>query len=330
MPEATATASPIAVIPTVVLDTPASISDIATSTASPGEETEIPPTVTPEGPPTRTQYYIQVNYIYPGTLEIEQEMVYVNASTSTLDEIVLVLAAKPRRYEWDSVYWGAPDYGLVEYELENGLMRMPLREALAPGETVSFSLAYGLNLGVRGMGGYDDRVANFSYWYAFVPPYDDAEGDWLIHSEGKVGEYQPLDVADYEVIIRPTDPGLVVAATGYEQIMDTGYHYSVQNARHFIWSASHHLTMMEREHNGIVLQSYYFPQHQAAAEHTLDVAEQALDLFEKLYGPYPHKSLTMIETYVNDGLEADAGFFLDTFYYAGYTGGEKNYRKSVV
>jgi hypothetical protein len=41
--------------------------------------------------------------------------------------------------------------------------------------------------------------------------------------------------------------------------------------------------------------SYSFPVHSLAGKTTLDVTAQALELYQQILSPYPHRSLTVVE-----------------------------------
>jgi hypothetical protein len=304
------------------------------ATAAPAEASEAAATenaeVAPAAWPERTRYTIEVNMAGVSTLHASAEVDYLNTTGQTLETLPFVLYAPVEWYRIESVLGGAPSFSPIrDYTLSNGLLQVPLNAPLEPGERTTLTLYYQLSTPPRGLSGYAQRQAHFVYWYPFVPPTD-TNGNWLIHTAGDVGEHIPQEQADFDVIVRVDNPALQIIAPGAVSVMDTGARVELRNARHMMFTLSSELIFSEETINGVLVRSWYYPEHEEAGLQALAVAGEALALYGDLLAPYPYDSLILMEGYINDGLEGDAGFFLDAFYYNAYDGTPQNYLTALT
>jgi aminopeptidase N len=76
--------------------------------------------------------------------------------------------------------------------------------------------------------------------------------------------------------------------------------------------------------------SYYFPFDAESGEAVLQTTADALELYSSLFGPYPRKSLTVIEADFLDGMEYDGLYFLSKGFYNLYSGGPADYLTSIA
>jgi hypothetical protein len=293
---------------------------VPTETLAPEEATPEPEATRPE----RTLYQVDVSMAGVSTMHVELVINYLNTSNETLENLPFILFAPLSWYRFEGILGGEPSYSPIrDYDLEEGLLSVPLNTPLEPGERRQLTLYYQLSTPPRGLSGYAARQAHFVYWYPFVPP-PDPDGGWLVHAAGEVGEWMPQEQADFEVTIHVDNAALQVIAPGTVTVMDTGAHVSLANARHMMFTLSSELEFSEQDVDGILVRSWYYPEHTAAGKQALQTVSDSLRLYQEIYGPYPYDSFTVMESYVQDGLEGDAGFFLDAFYYAQYDGTPQN------
>jgi aminopeptidase N len=82
--------------------------------------------------------------------------------------------------------------------------------------------------------------------------------------------------------------------------------------------------MSSADANGVAIYNYYFPEDANAAAMALEMTRMAVNTYSAAFGPYPHTSLTVVETDLNDGLETDGLYFLSRNFYREYAGGVQN------
>jgi hypothetical protein len=314
--------------------------------------TALPPTPTPTLPPTttstakpalprRTQYTLDVIFDYNNhQLQVDEEINYTNTSAETLSELVLMV---------DPLYYpGVFQLTRLEYEngkavaeprQESGWLRFPLDLPLYPGETIHLSLSYQLNLpspspspSIRPIPfGYTARQTNLVDWYPFIPPYQTGLG-WLVHRAGYYGEHLVYESADFYVNLRfsTPQPNLVIAASSIPTQDSELLRFEHLDARNFAWSASPYYQAMTAQAGPVQVTSYAFSGQEIANQAVLDTTVQALNLYTRLFGPYPRKSLNVVEADFLDGMEYDGMYFLSKGFYNLYTGTPAEYLVAIA
>lgn len=268
-------------------------------------------------PPRRSQYRLEVDLDYPARqLHVKQSLQYINQTGLPLPDLLMVVDAAryPGAFQLESLSWDQ-DAPILAHRLDGRLLRFEFTHPLMPGEVIQLEFTFTLDLPAQASPfGYTARQLNLADWYPIVPPFVESEG-WLAPPPHLFGEHQVYDLADYDVLIRSPEPGLVLAAPGDVKPSSDGLRYHLETARHFVWSASLEYLTLEKILGERTLQAFIFPEHRLAGESAVETMAQALPLFEELYGPYPRQSLVMIEADFYDGYEADGAFFLDQVYF---------------
>jgi hypothetical protein len=295
-------------------------SPIATHAPVAGATTAQTPTLA--ATPDRTQYNLSVVFdVENKHLDVVEWVTYVNRSDVYLSDLLFVV--EPLRWEGAfqlrDIRWadGAPLSGL---RLEGVGLRLPLREALAPGSSVTLQMHFELNLPEpAGTFGSTGRQFNFADWYPYLPAYNPQRG-WLVHPPAYIGEHQAYDVADYHVEWAWADPAdaLILAASAAPQQVDGEMHFDFQTARCFTLSASEEYEVISTQEGPWNVRAYVFPEHAAAGETAVKVAVEALTLYDEIFMPYPYDGLTIVEADFFDGLETSGLFFLDQTYFDTY------------
>jgi aminopeptidase N len=80
----------------------------------------------------------------------------------------------------------------------------------------------------------------------------------------------------------------------------------------------------------VTVEVFVFPEHRAAGEAALEATVDAVMLYERLFKPYPHSSLSLVEGQFPDGMEYDGLFFLGQEYFAAYDGTPRNYLTALA
>ncbi len=343
-PNSTATATPFQ--PSALTDTPipsatllqtnttiptstAMPTDTLTSIATSPTATSVPviniPSPTSAPANTRTQYTFYVILKYSAhTLHTDETIQYTNTTGQTLSNVVLAVVPNlsSNCFYLDSV--AQDERALTDYSLNGQRLTIIPSQSLAPNAVTTFMLSFDLSLPPRSGEkpfGYLDNQINLSDWYPFIVPYDNG---WVLHNSWPFGEWLVYDAADYNVNLKVDDPSVIIAASAPEQQNGNWMEYRVEAARTFVLSASNRFKIDNTAVGSVKIYAYYFPGDENAGGEVLWMATQALGLYEAKFAPYPHPTISIVETDVPDGMEYDGLVFLSSDFYAKYNGTAKS------
>lgn len=292
-------------------------------------DTPIRPTV--EVPAVqRPTYNINLYWDYAGhTATVSQEIIYPNQTGAALTEIILVV--NPNL--WSGVFalghLSVNDQPSTSYQLAGQWLTLRLPAPLEAGKSIRLGLLYTLTLPYSAARyenfGWNERQSSLLDWYPFVPAYLPGEG-WMVRAPWYFGENLAYPLSDIYVGITFADPASrpVVAASAQPVEENGVLRYAFPGARTFSLSASHDFVVSTAKAGDVTILSYYFPEHATAGERILLSTQQAVQTFSAAFGAYPHKSLSIVETRLNDGLESDGLYFLASTFYDVYDGGSLN------
>ncbi|MEI6290907.1 MAG: M1 family aminopeptidase [Chloroflexota bacterium] len=277
----------------------------------------------------RPQYYITALMDYDGhTLSVSENVVYPNQSDSPMNSISLAVNSNL----WSGVFVlqsiMVNDQSSANYSLGGQWLTVNLDTALQPGQAVKIGIGYLLNLPYSSAKfenfGYTSRQSNLIDWYPFVPPF--INGQWVLPDPYMYGENLVYDKADFHINLSFTDPANapVIAASAPGISENGGLVYNLENARNFTISASPYFLVSQADANGVTVYNYYFSGDDSAAAMVLELTRMAVNTYSLEFGQYPHTSLSVCETDLNDGLETDGLYFLASNFYAAYNGTVKN------
>lgn len=313
-----------------------------TTTSTELHNTAEPIAVPPPDPLRRTSYTFDVLFDYGYfNLSINETVNYVNRSDEEINDLLLVVEQnkQPGVFRMNSITWedGSPVAGAV---LEGRRLSFPLLQPLMSGETILFSITYDLFLPPIPPPeetdrpiyfGYTPRQVNLVDWYPYVPPYQAGQG-WLVHDLWYFAEHQVYDKSDFDVSIRTQNApeSLVIASSGAAEQDGETTRYQISNSRTFAWSASPEYQVSSQQVGDVTIYSYYFPYTKDAGEAALIDTAAALELYSRLYSPYPHKTLSVIEADFFDGMEFEGLYFLSRGFYNLYDGSPRGYLTAIA
>ncbi len=306
-----------------------------------------PPPAPPAPPSNRTQYRLWASLDYAAhTLVVTQTLVYTNSTPENLPALPLVIEARryPRTFTLRSVS-DALDHPLPHYHWDGNTLWLSLPTDLAPGQSTRLRLAYSLALSDAARLpqlrpyplGYTAQQANFGDWYPFVPPYAAGRG-WLIHPPALYGETLVYDLADLDVSIRrpPGQERLTVAAPAPARRDGEWLRYHHSAARSFAWSVSPFYEVLTQTVDlptggpPVIVASYHFAPHAQAAQSLLTSTAAALQVYSRLFGPYPHPWLSAVQADFIDGMEYDGLYFLSTDFYNWHQPGPQDFLAALA
>jgi hypothetical protein len=323
-------------VPTITSDAPTSAAPASeapkTEQPSPSQHHDYPLTL----------YHISAQFDYDWNfLSVDQTITYTNTSGLSIADLLLVVEANRRfgAFRLKSLSWESGD-PIETYQLEFHRLHIPLAEPLQPGQAVVLHISYDLNLPEipspsavdRPLPfGYSARQTNLVDWYPFFPPYFPETG-WAVHDPWFFGEHQVYDLADYEVEIQMTGvrQNVTLAASAPAEIDGRTYRYTMEAARSFALSASNMYTIFSQQVGDVTVYSYAFPFDTKGGERALQDTAAALELYSRLFGPYPHLSLSVVEADFLDGMEYDGLFFLSRGFYALFDGTPLGYLTAIA
>jgi len=301
------------------------------------------PIPTEENPgPIIPEYKLKVDFDYSiQTAQISEQIIYTNNSDLDLDTIIL--ACDPLRYPGSFSLINIQVNGVDQSDVTIGnyFLEFKLSENLAPGNKVDLQIDYELQVPPLpppaddrkpGIFGYSTVQTNFVDWYPFIPPLT-SNGEWLLHEPWFYGEYLVYDLANFQVEIDMVKTPLntsIAASTNPVNQNDNNYQFISTSARNFAWSLSPSYLIETKTVNDITVTSYTFPFHQQAGLHVLNESVKAIELYSKLFSPYPRKNLSIVEADFLDGMEYDGLYFLSRGFYNLFDNSPQNYLTAIA
>jgi hypothetical protein len=288
------------------------------------------PTVTPMPEFEGTAYTMDVVLDYAQhKLQVRERIDYTNATSETLPNLLLNVHPNHSRgtFQLNEVAVDMDGQTSVPEVFPLDItLRVELPRSLRPDEHVSLLLDYTLNLpkinpaqDFSGGGfGYSKRALSLGNWYPVLAPYRDDKG-WYGLTYFPVGDPYVSEVADYDVTITTTQ-GIVIAGTGKEQVEGNVWHYEAEQARTFAFAASNQFLELSSQAGDVTVHVYHFANNEEAAQVALETAQQSMELFEELYGPYPYSDYRVAETEFAGGMEFSGVTFIGSVFFDEYDG----------
>ncbi|GAB1471502.1 M1 family metallopeptidase [Chloroflexota bacterium] len=318
-PIPTYTASPF---PTETFTPTAPVTE--TLTAPPASP--VPASTTQAPPPPETSS--RPNYILYATLDFKNKTVnanqtirYYNATGASLSDLVFSVQPNiyPNAFKLNSIAQDGSN--LANYSFSGQRLNVTLNQPIPAGSAVTITLNFDLKIPKKGSSdvfGYDFNQINLVDWYPFIVPN---RGGWILHDPMPWGEHLVYDAADIELNIK-TDSGVILAvgASPDSSGADGWTRYRMYGARTLAVSASSDFLVSETTLGNVIIRSYYFSGFKTAGDDLLIYASKAVETYSAQFAPYPHQTLSIVQTDMDDGQEYDGLVFLATDFYKEYNG----------
>jgi aminopeptidase N len=269
------------------------------------------------------------------SLYVQQQIAYTNTAGVALEELVLAVVPNLQPDVFRLQVVSLDGQPASKYSLEGQKLTVNLAPALPPNASLTLGLNYNIFLPLHEANpdpnvvrpeifGYTPSQVNLVDWYPFIVPY---ENGWVLHDPWFYGEHLVYDQADYDISLHFSDPASapVVASSGEQEPIETGLRLRGSAMRTFAISMGSELQVAEATVNGISIRSYYFPIFANGGQAALDATVKAVQTYTELFGPYPHKTLAVVQGDFNDGMEYDGLYFLSTAFYNLYDDTERNF-----
>jgi len=305
------------------------------------------PTFTPTATATlvpsleRAKYTLNTTIDYDAhTVSVDETILYPNLTGSQLNTLVIAIVPNLWNGSFSLGSISIDGVPTTTYSINGQRADIALSSFILPRAVVRINIQYTLALPFAEQEdpsvsrpriyGYTNRQLNLTNWYPFVVPFID--GDWVLHEPWFYGEHLVYDAADYEVNLKFVETALTptVAASGVPEQQEGFIRYSIQAARAFALAASREFQVSSLLVGDVTVSSYYFPLSDNAGQAALQASAEALQVYSQRYGPYPHKSLSLVMGDFNDGMEYSAFFYLSRDFYNLYDGTPANYLTFVA
>jgi hypothetical protein len=269
---------------------------------------------------------------------VDEIILYPNHNGQKLNGLVLSIAANlwQNCFKLESVK--VDDAPVTDYTLDGHRLDIPLPSPLDPDSVSTVSLRYSLSLPFMDQShslrarifGYSSVQMNLVNWYPFIVPFKD--GQWIIHEPWSHGEYLVYPIADFEVDLKFVNPenAPTVAASGFAEADGESTRYTLTEGRAFAISASREFEVSHMDVGDTAVYSYYLPIYRRAGDAAMVASAQAIQVFSQKFGPYPHKTLSVVIADFKDSMEFSALYFHSRSFYDLYDGTLANYLTLVA
>ncbi|MCL4872029.1 MAG: M1 family metallopeptidase [Anaerolineae bacterium] len=255
--------------------------------------------------PGATVYHIEVEIDESLTeLHGRQQFLYTNRTSTSLDHLYLRLF--PQLFGGtaaasDILVNGQP--AMPTLSLRGSALSIPLSPPLRPGEQVVVSLTFAITIPTTPEGNYGafatiDNIMALAHFYPMVSVYNEA--GWNIEIAPPAGDVVFAEASFYLVrITAPADLVLITSGITREQ-QTTGSQQTVTvtagPARDFYLAGSPDFITISGISGETIVNSYTLPQYEERGRAALDYTLYALELFGRLFGPYPYTELDLAST----------------------------------
>jgi len=335
--------SPTAPLPTPSPVTASPVTPTATSTP-------VTPSPTPVPPSTRPRYTLdlQLNYA-TNSAYVNETIVYTNQSADTLTNLVLgVEPTCTHSFILSELYVDQLPITNYVFDTQNiqayirHRLEIPLAQPLPPGGKAAIQIGYSLILPVVAnfadeysvcsqIFGYTEKQINLVDWYPFVAPY--INGKFVLHTPQFYGEHLTYEAADFDVTVTITNGTNVVIASSGEEISSEAadtHRFRLEAGRTFALSFSDSFQVASANVGDVAIYSYYFPSYETSAQAALAATAQSFEIYSQRFGPYPHKTLSVVQGDFEDGMEYSALYFHSRGIYNNYDGTLVNHLTAVA
>ena len=271
-------------------------------------------------------------------ITVDETITFPNHTGQPLNSLTLAIAANLWPNCFNLTQITVDNIPTTDATLNAHRLDIPLPTPLAPDSVSTITLSYSLSLPYMDQAnslrarifGYSDIQMNLVNWYPYIVPFKD--GEWMIREPWSHGEYLIYPVTDFEVNLTFTNPENApsVATSGFAESNGEATRYTLTEGRAFAISASRDFQVSHMRVGNTSVYSYYFPIFKSAGEAAMIASAQALQVFSETFGPYPHKTLSVVIADFKDSMEFSALFFHSRSFYNLYDGTLANYLTFVA
>lgn len=192
---------------------------------------------------------------------------------------------------------------IPSYENQKSALSVPLSSSLEPGDTVTMTLEFEVEIpqdkkGHYGLFGYFENVLALEEFYPLIPVYDD-EG-WNLDMPPSHGDLTYLDASLYLVrVTAPAQLNLITSGNKIRSTTENGVQtctFAVGPARDFYLVASEFYNSRTTTIGETSVNSYTLPEGEGRAKMALQYAVEALKIYAERFGTYPYTEFDIVGT----------------------------------
>lgn len=241
------------------------------------------------------------------TLSGEAHILYTNNEDVPLEEIYLRLFPNTPAYGGQMEVSGLTVDGQVpplRRELDGSALVIELAQPLVPAQQIELTMAFAVQVPADNEAGYgafnyQEGILALPNFSPLVPVYDD-EG-WNVEVAPDLGDAVFSDVAFYTLSLTVPQQLTVVASgsTVQTRFNDDGTKTLLivsGPVRDFNLVMSEAYQLERATVGETTVNSYYLTKDEEAGKEALGFARQALETFNRRFGPYPYVELDLVET----------------------------------
>ena len=245
------------------------------------------------------------------TITGAQQVIYTNRAAIALASIVFRLYPNLESYGGDMTVTGLTVDGVPitpTLDATRSILTVPLTVPLLPGAAVTLNMQFAIIVTADRAPLYAqfselDGVLALPNAYPVLSVYETGQGWWQV-TDHPQGDAVFSETAFYDVTV--TAPAaLVLAASGSEIGLVANadstltHHYVAPLMRDFALFASTQYVALSGEQNGVTVTMYYDstrPDARVAARAGLELAREAVRIYDSAFGPYPFSELDVVQT----------------------------------
>jgi hypothetical protein len=311
----------------------ADISTALSPTSSPSAPTPAPPPTSTPSPPTpvptptftpvplpevclRQKFAADVDACHtasvydirltvdPNTASVtgQQQVRYINAEGQPLSDLYLRLFPNTPAYGGSMTVTrlllnGAHISPFIEFE--GSALRVPLEPPLDAGRMLTLSMAFTVEVPTTGAAGhglfsYTGGIMALPTVYPIIPVYDD--DGWNVEIAPTHGDDLHTDVSSYEVQVTAPSNLTLVASGVCLRLREGVWSCNAGPVRDFVVILGGRYQRAARLVQDVVVNSYFYGEHERAGWRAVEVAADALVAFTDLFGEYPYAELDVVAT----------------------------------
>ncbi len=253
--------------------------------------------------PTAPRYALELA-LDPATARAtgRQQVTYTNTAAQPLTDLYLRLFPNTPGYGGAMTVTQVSLDGRAvtpQFELHGSALRVPLDPPLAPEQSLALSLSWTVVVPTTSVSGYAqfavlDGVMALANVYPLVAVYDD-EG-WNVELAPEYGDAVYSEIGFYSAqVTAPADTTLVASGLCSER-QPGEWQCAAAPMRDMYMVLSDRYRLANQLVDGVVVNSYYYPEDGEAGRAVLQFAASALAWFGERFGPYPYSEFDVVET----------------------------------
>ena len=270
---------------------------------------------------------------------VKQEVSYINKEDITLNKIFFHVY--PNAFRENRMFIGDKkvedqDYipGYIEFtsiktndsnlkynilESDQTILEVELDQELKPGDRVNLIMNYKLVIPkIEHRFGYGSNTFNFGNWYPIAVVYD--EYGWNTKKYFQIGDPFYSDVSNYRIKIEAPE-SYIIASSG--KIVDTKNENNKTEwiiegnlIRDFAWVASDKFNVETHNLKDTQIKLYFLNDNSDLKKYTENIAVEAVNVFNNVFGQYPYGYLSIVENdFLGGGMEYPSLVYLNTDYF---------------